>query len=301
LARQDSSLDPSASLTRQRLILDRLFKVGKDSALVLTTSSATFPKAQRRRGVRMGTKFRPYLCHVNDKLASILVDLSLIDTAPDAKRPWLLWVWVYFNSPRPDGLSSSEEAPKLYAIEDRLTPSLERACGAIFPGRITTEGRRELYYFAFTRGGFEDALKSTMAMFPDYRYDFGDQSDPDWSQYRNVLFPSAEQLQRIANQDVLDSLKKEGDKLLAPRDISHWIYFQTDLSRAEFKKSAEHLGYQVNGENDDPKWEKPFGICLVKHQAMSQEEIDKTVLELFRLATVFRGEYDGWETQVITD
>ena len=69
----------------------------------------------------MTDNWTPDLCKVNDKLASILVNLGLRDSVPITSKPWLLWVWVYFQSPRPDGLSDSEEAPILYEIEDALT------------------------------------------------------------------------------------------------------------------------------------------------------------------------------------
>jgi Family of unknown function (DUF695). len=45
----------------------------------------------------MSEEWDSYLCNVNDKLASIRVDLGIRSTVPDPNRPWLLWVWVYFE------------------------------------------------------------------------------------------------------------------------------------------------------------------------------------------------------------
>jgi hypothetical protein len=80
-----------------------------------------------------------YLCNVNDKLASIFLDINLRNTSPDVGRPWLLWVWVYFKQPRPDGLSSSEELATLCVIEDKLNDEIKEDCQAMFAGRITTQ------------------------------------------------------------------------------------------------------------------------------------------------------------------
>src|SRR5690242_12681105 len=91
-----------------------------------------------------------YLCNVNSRLASIAVDLGLRSQVPVVSKPWLLWVWVYFNSPRPDGLSDNGEAPTLFEIEDSLNPRLSNTCNALFSGRITTQGRREFYFYAET-------------------------------------------------------------------------------------------------------------------------------------------------------
>jgi Family of unknown function (DUF695) len=136
-----------------------------------------------------------YFCNVNDKLASVFLDIHLRNCAPDPDRPWLLWVWVDFKQPRHDGLSSREEFATLCAIEDKLKLALMHDGQTLLGGRITTDGRREFYYHAPNAGTFEAALKSAMSSFPDYEFDFGTQHDPQWNQYLNVLFPSEDDLQ----------------------------------------------------------------------------------------------------------
>ena len=56
----------------------------------------------------MSEEWDSYFCNVNDKLASIRVDLGIRSTVPDPNRPWLLWVWVYFERPRVDGMRTTE-------------------------------------------------------------------------------------------------------------------------------------------------------------------------------------------------
>ena len=75
----------------------------------------------------MTDNWKPYLCNVNEKLASIFVDLGLRGEVPILSKPWLLWTWVPFQTPRADGLSDSKEAPTLYKIEDALELCLSRA------------------------------------------------------------------------------------------------------------------------------------------------------------------------------
>src|SRR5579872_1803610 len=67
--------------------------------------------------------------------------------AHPSQEPWLLWTWVYMRSPRDDGLSSDEEAPTLYKIEDALAGLLGNS-GAKLVGRITGGGRREFYFYS---------------------------------------------------------------------------------------------------------------------------------------------------------
>jgi uncharacterized protein (TIGR01619 family) len=241
-----------------------------------------------------------YVCKVNGVLASVALDLDLRKQVPDPSKPELLWVWVYCNSPRPDGLSSDEEFDKLVEIEQRMTRSLERDFKAILSGRITTAGHREFYYYCTHSVGFEAAVADVLTYFRDYKFDCGVQKDPEWKQYLNVLYPSDEQRQRIENRSVLDLLAQKGDTLEIPRDITHWLYFRANHDREAFWQSIRSLEYRVQSQPDNPDSEFPFGLCIVRFQSVKGDAIDEAVIELFRRAKEFRGDYDGWETEVIS-
>jgi uncharacterized protein (TIGR01619 family) len=247
----------------------------------------------------MTDNWKPYLSNVNGKLASILVNLGLRESVPMSSKQRLLWVWVYFKSPRPDGLSDSKEAPILYNIEDALAPSLARECQAILSGRITTEGRREFYFYGETNDGFANAVRNAMKSFEGYKFDMGEQEDSSWNQYLNVLYPSLEDLERIANVDLLDRLVKQGDILTVPRVVQHWMSFRSEQSRALFREAATGAGYGIVGEHESDG-EFSFGISITRTQSIQQELIDQTVIGLFRLCGAFNGEYEGWETPVTT-
>ena len=243
--------------------------------------------------------WKPYLCNVNSKLASILVNLGLREVAPIVSKPWLLWTWVYFQSPRADGLSDGKEAPTLYKIEDTLNLCVSYACQAIPCGRITTDGRREFYFYGETKNGLRHAVAAALKGFDGYRFDLGIQEDSNWEQYINVLYPSPENLQRIANMDLLDVLVEKGDVLTVPREVQHWMYFRSEPSRAQFRDAAFAAGFRITSESDS-KGEYPFGISVARVQSIEQDSIDRTVIELLTLSQRFDGDYDGWETPVVT-
>jgi regulator of RNase E activity RraB len=243
--------------------------------------------------------WKPYICNVNGKLASILVNLGLRDAVPITSKPWLLWVWVYFQSPRPDGLSDSKEAPILYRIEDALTACVARTCQAILSGRITTNGRREFYFYGETKDGFRKAVREALSGFDGYKFDAGKQEDSSWNQYLNVLYPSLEDLERIANMDLLDELVKKGDVLTVPREVQHWMSFRSQESRTLFRGAAAAAGYGILGETES-EGEFPFGISVTRTQSIEQRLVDQTVIELLRLCRDFNGDYEGWETPVVT-
>jgi uncharacterized protein (TIGR01619 family) len=247
----------------------------------------------------MTENWRSYFCNVNDSLASIFVNLGLRNDVPILSKPWLLWVWVYFRSHRPDGLSDGNEAPEIFRIEDAITLELSRSCGTILSGRVTTEGRRELYFYGETRTGFSKVVAKEMSDFEGYKFDIGEQEDALWEQYLNVLYPSAEDLERIKNRDLLDVLEQKGDVLTAARDVEHWMYFASEASRASFRKAAVEAGFRIASESQLES-RLQFGISVVRTQAVEQALIDATVIELLHLTRQFQGEYDGWETPLIT-
>jgi len=209
-------------------------------------------------------------------------------------------VSICFKQPRSDGLSSREEFDTLNAIEDKLTAAVEQECGATMSGRITTDGRREFYFYASEPQNFKEEVRRSLASFEGYEFDSDEQEDPDWNQYLNVLYPSEEDIERIKNREVLEVLKRSGDALESPRDILHWAYFKTENDRSDFRNSAQALGYRIDSEGEFREKDYPYGICVGKEQDIQSDAIDEAVVDLFRAAKRANGEYDGWESPVVT-
>lgn len=149
----------------------------------------------------MNEKWNSYICRVNGSVASIFLNLALKDVAPIGEKDWLLWVWLYLRYPRKDGLSDTSELKTLVEIETCLSERMMESCGAILSGSITTEGRREFYYYGQWREPLEATVQSALCEFESYRFDCGAQQDRDWKQYLNVLYPSEYALERIRIRD----------------------------------------------------------------------------------------------------
>lgn len=243
----------------------------------------------------MTDQWATYLCNVNGELASILLNTALIDDQPSRAKSQLLWVWVYLVDPRGDGLTNDVEAALLYKIEDKLASALTYSCSAVLGGRITTLGRREFYFYGVHGKSFEESVRKVMLEYPEYRFALDQQRDPQWRQYLDVLYPSPEQFQSISNQDVLESLKKNGDDHSIVRKVQHWAFFPTDDQRQGFLNTVLTEGFTLDSEFS-AKSDNPFAICLHKDQSVVPERIDESTLLLFRLCEKWGGTYDGWET-----
>lgn len=247
----------------------------------------------------MAENWDSYICNVNGELASIFVDLSLRQKAPDSTRPCLLFVWVKMHSPRPDGLSSQEEADVLWRLGSSLQTSLGKHLDAVFVGRVTTQGRREFYFYVPQVPLDSIAIDQALRSFSGYEYEIGTQEDSLWHQYLSVLYPSKEELQKIKNRQVLEVLQKNGDQLDQPREVSHWIYFRREADRDAFSHEMQELRYQIIPCKPDPQLPYPYGVQIRRVDRVDEESINDTVVETFRFAQASDGDYDGWETEVV--
>ena len=87
-----------------------------------------------------------YMCRVDDKPASIRLNLALSNIAPVEDYKHRISIFIKMNNPTDDGLSSNEEYPMLCDIEDEVIDRLE-TLEDIFAGTVKTQGRLELYVF----------------------------------------------------------------------------------------------------------------------------------------------------------
>lgn len=240
-----------------------------------------------------------FFCNVNYKLSSILVDLELAESLPNS-RTELIWVWVYMKTPRPDGLSSNEEFDTLNAIEDALTARLERECDACIAGRITGDGRREFYYYGRKPANLKQLVEEELANFSQYRFDCDTQPDPEWRQYLDVLYPTEESYELIKNKSVLQELANVGDNPDIVRPVWHYVFFESDEVRKQFIAWAKDNNFEITNRvrADAPGELEPGMVCVVQSRTTRPDDIDDSVIKVFRAARNFGGEYDGWETRV---
>jgi hypothetical protein len=60
----------------------------------------------------------------------------------------------------------------------------------------------------------------------------------------------------MKNRDLLDILEREGDIHTIVHEVTHCVYFETDIHREQFLKAVIQLGYRqlqlFSGESLDP-------------------------------------------------
>lgn len=242
----------------------------------------------------MAEEWNFYLCRVDDKPASIFLDLAVHDEAPIRAFGQLGYIHVFMRRPRPDGLSSSEEFETLAQIGDVLAEATAALAGR-HVGRLTTDGMRTFYFYGADASAFEAAVTATMRRFPEYEFETGQRDDPDWSIYRDFLYPGPVDRQRIANRNVVNVLLDRGDKPQIPRPIEHWAHFPDERGAAAFAAWLQARDFTITAsEPVEP------ARHLVRFMRVDQPSgIDDVVLPLHARAEELGGEYDGWECQLI--
>jgi uncharacterized protein (TIGR01619 family) len=240
-----------------------------------------------------------YVTFVDDKPAVIMVDLGISEAAPLTDKPALVWVWVHVQSPDEEGFPTEDEDMRLNEIEDAITEALEES-SAQYVGRITSDGRREFYFYTDNPAEFLAIATSAMGSAPEYEFELDDAEDPEWEHYFNVLYPSPEDFQQIHNQHVISRLYDEGDSLTEPRPVDHFANFKSEEDREAFVAAAKELGFETVSRPDRAEEaEFPFNVGLLRVDAVDAETIDRITFELFELARQHDGEYEGWGSKVV--
>lgn len=241
-----------------------------------------------------------YFCRVDNKPASIFVDLGVSKQAPLAQFVFMAYLRIFMRMPRPDGLSSQEEFDSLKMIQDAIEHVLSEDGVTVYVGRNTSDGCRDFYFYTKEPERWNAAILDLMRPFPEYRYESGIREDQGWGTYFDFLYPSDEDQERIQNRRTCESLEGNGDNLETEREIDHWAYFPDEGHRSAFIAQAGELGFSVRGVLESSTVGSDYGVRLFRVDKPTFDNIDSVTLPLHRLAKECRGNYDGWETQVVS-
>lgn len=243
-----------------------------------------------------------YLSNVDNKLSSLVVDFGLYKVAPLENKSNFVWISVKMNQAREDGLASTRENDILADMEKNMVDKFYSNYNSRFVGKLTSNGQRDMFFYVEDTTEYGNLLSEVMIAYPDYSFTYGSKSDENWSGYFDFLYPSPEQFQSIQNRRIINQLEKNGDKLIKPRKVDHWIYFKTKKDRSLFLNKIHYDGFNVITQNHDKKsGGLPYKLHISRIDKVDWTSVDEYVLYLWKLATACHGSYDGWETSVMVD
>jgi len=97
-----------------------------------------------------------------------------------------------------------------------------------------------------------------------------------------------------ANSDTLERMKANGDDLTRPRDVDFTVVFPNESPAQEFAQHFRRLGHRTSVEFSGTVDELPWDVVVVKHMAISQEDIERFEGTLQGVASSLDGRNDGW-------
>jgi len=113
-----------------------------------------------------------------------------------------------------------------------------------------------------------------------------------------VLFARSAGAQTGKDAQVIGQLKKAGSNLSKPHPIDFYLYFPTREAAERVAVKVRALGCDI--KRIDPAASGPGWLVLATKTIVPVEaELVKLRNEFETFARIEKGEYDGWETQVI--
>ncbi|MDD2266607.1 DUF695 domain-containing protein [Sulfuricurvum sp.] len=219
----------------------------------------------------------PYRCDV---------ELDLIEEAPQEYRPSLLWLFV-----KADAVTESLES-----FTQDLIATLNTSLDAVFAGRVMKEGWAEFYFYAPQSKRFENISSDVMNRHGGFVYERGSSRDSKWEMYSDNLYPDAYGLLSIQNRHTIAALVEAGDDLNIPREVEHYLFFQTKSSMERAIAQLASHGFNVKEYVNDDESDYGYGVVLIKNEAITAEIVEETTTSLYESAMQEHGLYEGWST-----
>lgn len=219
----------------------------------------------------------PYRCDV---------ELDLIEEAPQEYRPMLLWLFIKAES----------ITGELESFTEDFKTTLNTSLDAVFAGRVMKEGWAEFYFYAPQSKRFENISSDVMNRHGGYVYERGSSRDGKWEMYIENLYPDAYGLLSIQNRHTLSALIEAGDDLSIPREVEHYLFFQTKSSLDRTVSQLASHGFELKEFVTDDESDYAYGVVLVKNEQITPVVVEETTTSLYESAMQEHGHYEGWST-----
>lgn len=226
----------------------------------------------------------------NSELISIEVEIDSEDF--EGSNPWLFSVFVKSNNID----EKSDSFDEFLETKESIIIALEHSGLAKYVGTRVNEGWHEFYFYAKESKNLESPV-ARMLKESGYKYECSVVKDAKWDFYSKNLFPTELEFHNIQSDKIIFLLEEEGDDRTVPRDVEHYISFDTATQKERFIQNALSCGFEFKDDISSEEFE--HGVALVKEHCVVNEEVRRVVEELFELIKKEHGCYEGWSTTLV--
>ncbi len=241
-----------------------------------------------------------YMKMLEGRKAMVSLNAGVADGLPDMALGYVGFVKVALKDPTQDGLISDEEKEVIGFMEDSLEMESLRYRIGSYVGRIVTNGEMNFIYYLKYEFEWKDTVNAAMKKFKEYTFEMGSRADVEWEVYQKLLYPNVTEWQLIQNHHSCDQLKEAGDDLQTPRAIEHKAYFESSEKRMHFMDYLHQEGFSIQEEMEPSEAIPLYGMSFYRVDRPFYYEIDTLTLSMIEKSQEFGGQYDGWETSLVT-
>ncbi len=224
-----------------------------------------------------------------------MVDMGLMETAPDNKFPNLVVTGPQAQHCDKQGMPDKDEIDALEQILDATSNFLSGVTPKVLAGTFTYNCQRLNYYYVKDTIGIRNAIARLYGRsYKDYRYTVSIKPDRDWKTYRTFLYPDEATLNWMENDKIIARMIKDGDSIKVPRKINFELYFKSDTDRKGFAAAAVAKGYQLGKQTETKKAPIAYGVVVSNVGPIKMEEINAMTADLKKEAAKHDGVFSGW-------
>jgi hypothetical protein len=240
-----------------------------------------------------------YLAKFDDKQGSVLVDMELINKAPDSKLPFLVITGPHAQICNKKGMPAADEMNTLEEILNATDNFLTGVTAKTLAGTFTFNCNRLNYYYVRDTANVRNAIgRMYRRSFSGYKYTLNIKYDPDWISYRTFLYPTDETKAWMDNSKVIAALRASGDSLTQKRDIKFVYRFSTDTAREAFLSIAQSKGYKTDIARKTAAEQHIFEIMVYKSDFVKMKVIEAATADLNKEAKIHKGILIGWDAKL---
>ena len=184
-----------------------------------------------------------YLTEVDEKPASIEVNMGLVENTPFRSHPYIGYARILICCPDENGFAPFREYQALKKMEEALEGALGLCEQAIYVGKCVTAGALDLFFYTVQRKNWRKKIAQIMRAFPGYCWESTIAHDPDWVIYEEFLYPAEKGVQSILYRRFLQEYQQRNS--LGLPLMEHWLGFMCDRSRVDFCNEALAWGFTV--------------------------------------------------------
>lgn len=233
-----------------------------------------------------------------DKPGLMTLRMDLVEQAPIQAFPVALVTGFDFITSREDGLPEEEKLNEIHKASQQLIDFILQKEEGIHVASFMHNQQRQEYFYLRSLGGLEAKMEQFYAeSLTGYTCYTNIEKDAVWSLYLEFLYPTDDILNYMYDEKVVAHLEEAGDDLVTFRRVDHWVFFEKPDELEGFSAKAKQQGFHIEGvEEQSPS----FQLQVWREDKVELEHIFAVTSGLRKLAQEFRGDYDGWETTVVT-